>query len=320
MSMFIRMPNALRDQQARDPIRDRRLHRLRARQFPVRLARVFLGHARHADEAQALLALRPVHQQRQQPLRIHAVRLHVLGAPVPSMLRPAYRRSPTFRCRCSLGAAIALAPRRLVANWRVGVIRVRARKPGTHRNRPPRRDVRRRRPAGRSRGDRMRCRASSMSSPWHSFGESRNVRLTGSGRNARAGGGHARAEPRPHPERKRYALSHPLKGRGHCSACYRGSMAVSRRLPLVAARHHLPGLPALLPGQQRRRRRRSAAASSTGSTTWHGSASTRSGSRRSSRRPWPTSATTSPTTPASTRCSARSTTSTGSSPRPTRAA
>ena len=57
-----------------------------------------------------------------------------------------------------------------------------------------------------------------------------------------------------------------------------------------------------------------------GSTTSPGSASTRSGSRRSIRRRWPTSATTSPTTATSTRSSARSPTSTRWSTRPTRAA
>ena len=52
-----------------------------------------------------------------------------------------------------------------------------------------------------------------------------------------------------------------------------------------------------------------------GSTTSPGSASTRSGSRRSSSRRWRTSATTSPTTARSIRCSARSPTSTAWSPR-----
>ena len=56
------------------------------------------------------------------------------------------------------------------------------------------------------------------------------------------------------------------------------------------------------------------------STTSPGSASTRSGSRRSSARRWPTSATTSPTTATSIRCSARSPSSTGCSPTRTRAA
>ena len=50
------------------------------------------------------------------------------------------------------------------------------------------------------------------------------------------------------------------------------------------------------------------AASPRGSTTWRGSASTRSGCRRSTPRRWPTSATTWPTTRASTPCSGRSTT------------
>ena len=67
----------------------------------------------------------------------------------------------------------------------------------------------------------------------------------------------------------------------------------------------LPGLSALVPGQRRRRHRRSARASRSGSITCSGSASTRSGSRRSIPRRWPISATTSPTTAASTRCSAR---------------
>ena len=63
-------------------------------------------------------------------------------------------------------------------------------------------------------------------------------------------------------------------------------------------------------GQQRRRRRRPARHYRSGSTTCSGSASTRSGSRRSIPRRWPTSATTWPTTPASTRSSARWPTST----------
>ena len=53
------------------------------------------------------------------------------------------------------------------------------------------------------------------------------------------------------------------------------------------------------------------------STTCSGWASTRSGSRRSTRRRWPTSATTSPTTATSTRSSARWPTSTACSPRRT---
>ena len=57
----------------------------------------------------------------------------------------------------------------------------------------------------------------------------------------------------------------------------------------------LPDLPALLPGQRRRRHRRPAGHHSRGSTTSSGSASTRSGCRRSIPRRWPTSATTSPT-------------------------
>ena len=62
---------------------------------------------------------------------------------------------------------------------------------------------------------------------------------------------------------------------------------------VVAARHRLSDLSALLPGQQRRRRRRSAAASRSGSITCAGSASTRCGSRRSIRGRWRISATTS---------------------------
>ena len=67
-------------------------------------------------------------------------------------------------------------------------------------------------------------------------------------------------------------------------------------LALVARRRRLPDLPALLPGLRRRRRRRPAPGSPRGSTTSPGSASTRSGSRRSTPRRWPTAATTSATT------------------------
>ena len=58
----------------------------------------------------------------------------------------------------------------------------------------------------------------------------------------------------------------------------------------------LPDLPAVVPGLRRRRRRATCAASSRASTTSRRSAPTRSGCRRSTRRRWPTAATTSPTT------------------------
>ena len=80
--------------------------------------------------------------------------------------------------------------------------------------------------------------------------------------------------------------------------------------PLVAARHRLPDLSALVPGQRRRRHRRPAGHRAAPRLPRSGSASTRSGSRRSSPRRWPTSATTSPTTATSTRSSARWPTST----------
>ena len=82
----------------------------------------------------------------------------------------------------------------------------------------------------------------------------------------------------------------------------------------MAARRHLPDLPALVSGHERRRHRRPRRASSGGSTTSPGSASTRSGSRRSSPRRWPISATTSPIIATSIRASARSPTSTVCSP------
>ncbi len=73
-------------------------------------------------------------------------------------------------------------------------------------------------------------------------------------------------------------------------------------------------------GTRRRRHRRSAGHHRAPRLPRRRSASTRSGSRRSSPRRWPTSATTWPTTATSTRSSAPSPTSTDSSPRPTGAA
>ena len=67
--------------------------------------------------------------------------------------------------------------------------------------------------------------------------------------------------------------------------------------PVVAdAASSTRSIPRSLPGQQRRRHRRPARHRCSGSTICDGSASTRSGSRRSFPRRWPTSATTSPTT------------------------
>ena len=74
-----------------------------------------------------------------------------------------------------------------------------------------------------------------------------------------------------------------------------------RAARMVARRRRLPDLPALVPGLRRRRGRRPPRDRSHDSTTSSGSASTRSGSRRSIRRRSPTPATTSPTTPRSTR-------------------
>ena len=73
---------------------------------------------------------------------------------------------------------------------------------------------------------------------------------------------------------------------------------------MVAARRDLPDLSAIVRRRRRRRRRRPARASSTASTTWRARRRRRCGCRRSSRRRWPTSATTSPTTATSTRSSA----------------
>ena len=89
----------------------------------------------------------------------------------------------------------------------------------------------------------------------------------------------------------------------------------------VVARGRRPAdLSAVVRRRVRRRRRRPRGRPLASSTISSGSASTRSGCRRSSARRWPTSATTWPTTATSTRCSARSPTSTACSPTRTRAA
>ena len=89
------------------------------------------------------------------------------------------------------------------------------------------------------------------------------------------------------------------------------------RRSLVARRRDLPGLPALVRRRRRRRHGRPARHRRAAWTTWPTSASTRCGSRRSTRRRRPTPATTSPTTATSTRCSARWPTSTRCCARPT---
>ena len=107
-----------------------------------------------------------------------------------------------------------------------------------------------------------------------------------------------KGRPCPAPRRRRgRRKSRPRVAAGH-------RRRVRRRL--VAARRRLPGLPAALRRLERRRRRRPAGAhraSSTTSTTAPSdrSGSTRSGCRRSTRRPASTSATTWPTTTRSTR-------------------
>ena len=90
--------------------------------------------------------------------------------------------------------------------------------------------------------------------------------------------------------------------------------------PLVADRRRLPGLSAHASPMPTAMAPATSPASPAASTTSPGWASTPSGSRRSTHRRWPTSATTSPTTPMSTRCSDRWTTSMRCSPRPTTAA
>ena len=105
---------------------------------------------------------------------------------------------------------------------------------------------------------------------------------------------------------------------GGCSSGHEHHPRQPAAPPLVAARRRLPGLPALLPGQRRRRHRRPAGHRCAARLSRVARRRRASGSRRSTPRRWPTSATTSPTTATSTRCSARSPTSTRCSPRRTR--
>ena len=90
------------------------------------------------------------------------------------------------------------------------------------------------------------------------------------------------------------------------------------RARLVAGRRLLPGLHPQLRRRERRRRRRPRRHPRAGCRTWPTSASTPSGSRRSTPRRWPTTATTSPTPATSSRSSATSPSSTRCSPRRTR--
>ena len=89
-------------------------------------------------------------------------------------------------------------------------------------------------------------------------------------------------------------------------ACRIVPKAVLDDRALVADGRDLPDLSALLSGHERRRHRRSEGDRHGGSTIWRSSASTRSGSRPSTPRRWPISATTSPTIAMSIRASARS--------------
>ena len=128
------------------------------------------------------------------------------------------------------------------------------------------------------------------------------------------------AEPLPGRRRRRPLALNPALPRHIPRSPVRPdpSPLPSPRHRLVAGRGVLPDLHPQLRRRERRRRGRPGRHPQPAAATWPTSASTPCGSRRSTRRRWPTTATTSPTRATSSRCSATWRSSTRCSPRRTR--